>query len=138
MKLGVCKHYRGPVAHTECRAGVNYAKLTRSSGLVMIRSMPCIEKNTTDAVCDKRDLPTPEEVEQYEREVDELITFANEAYTRCATHAQANGFVKGQHGLSGEVECPKCSGVLKYSIEKTRGHIWAKCTTKTCDVTWVQ
>jgi hypothetical protein len=137
MRHDVCRYYRGPVAFEDCRTGVNYRELTQSNGLAVISKMPCIKSNQTDVVCDKRDFPTKEEVSEFKRDSQERDRMTDEAYRRCAEHAQANGFIRNEKGTSGQVECPKCGGVLKYSIA-TNGHIWAKCTTKTCDVSWVQ
>jgi ssDNA-binding Zn-finger/Zn-ribbon topoisomerase 1 len=32
----------------------------------------------------------------------------------------------------GEITCPVCKGVLKYSISGYNGHIWGACKTKDC------
>jgi hypothetical protein len=137
MRLDVCRHYRGPVVNDDCHVGVNYAELTKANGLVKIAIMPCIKSNVTDVVCDQRDFPTEEEVETFNREAQEQMRITDEAYRRCAEHAVKEGYKKHEKGASGQVECPKCGGILKYSCA-TNGHIWAKCTTKTCDVSWVQ
>lgn len=39
---------------------------------------------------------------------------------------------KGQRGIIGKIECPKCKGVLSYSVAKSNGHLWGACETENC------
>lgn len=39
---------------------------------------------------------------------------------------------QGKKGVSGEVTCPKCSGVMKYKTAPCNGHIHAYCKTEGC------
>lgn len=37
----------------------------------------------------------------------------------------------GRLGVRGAVACPKCGGLLSYSIAQN-GHAWGKCSTEGC------
>lgn len=43
---------------------------------------------------------------------------------------------KGERGLTGTIECPKCGNILGYSIAKENGHIWGCCKTEKC-LSWM-
>lgn len=39
---------------------------------------------------------------------------------------------KGKRGVAGKVKCPKCSGELGYSVARSNGHVWGRCSTPDC------
>ena len=136
MRKDICKSYRGPAVHETCKAGVNFKGIA-GGGEMFFPKLPCIRRNNTDAECKCREFPTPEEVAAHTKEREEYHKLIDDAYVRCAEHAQENGYVRGQKGASGFVDCPKCGKPLKYTIAASNGHIWAKCTKDGC-LTWVQ
>ncbi len=42
-----------------------------------------------------------------------------------------------ERGLRGEIECPKCGSVLRYSISSYNGHCHGWCTKTGC-IGWMQ
>jgi len=41
--------------------------------------------------------------------------------------------VPGQNeSAKGTIECPKCKGVLHYTISGYNGHVWGKCEKEDC------
>ena len=47
------------------------------------------------------------------------------------------GKIKPDNDISSEMECPKCKGILKYTISKLNGHTSGKCETNKC-LGWIQ
>ena len=37
-----------------------------------------------------------------------------------------------KEGCVGKIECPKCGGILHYSVAGGNHHIWGTCETKDC------
>lgn len=136
MRLDVCKHYRGTFHNDTCEYGVNYEKLA-STPIGVFRLLPCFADHATDIVCPAREFPTEAEVAEFNRWANERSRLSDEAYRRCAEDAQGQGFRRGGDSMSGRVVCPKCDGVLNYSIAGSNGHIWAQCETKGC-LRWIQ
>jgi phage FluMu protein Com len=38
---------------------------------------------------------------------------------------------------NGKIECPKCKGILSFTISSYNGHIWGKCEMGGC-LSWMQ
>lgn len=53
------------------------------------------------------------------------------AINLCIKHAN------GKVGITGEIKCPKCGNVLKYSVAAYNGHVWGECCTDGC-ISWIQ
>ncbi len=124
-----CKNFtgimgRGGVIHETCEAGHRYDSF--GPRLEYRRELPCIARN--ERLCPDQDFPTREEMEQREKEFDE--------HFRMITTARALIVAQGGPGSSGSVECPKCKGVLLYSIAGNR-HVHAQCETAEC-LAWIE
>lgn len=138
---GRCNHYRGIWGPgmkdiATCEAGVNYRDLARTTEPGWVRKLPCtrpIGNATVDeqVTCDKRLMPTKEQIEAYDAWVDEHMNIVGKAMTACREHAG------GKRGVRGSVECPACKGKLHYSVAAYNGHLWGKCETPEC-LSWMQ
>lgn len=53
------------------------------------------------------------------------ISYSRQAIDLCREDAS------GRVGVRGAIECPKCGGLLSYSIAQN-GHAWGKCSTQDC------
>lgn len=42
-----------------------------------------------------------------------------------------------KRGIIGQVKCPRCHGILHYSIASSNGHVWGSCETEDC-LHWIQ
>lgn len=40
-------------------------------------------------------------------------------------------------GTVGQIKCPACGGILRWSRAPTNKHVWGKCRTVNC-LTWLQ
>jgi transcriptional regulator with XRE-family HTH domain len=77
-------------------------------------------------------LPTDEEVAADNKRAFDTISAMN----ACRADADAKGIRQGSGGM-GEIECPVCHGVLRYSVAGYNGHLWGQCQTQGC-VQWMQ
>lgn len=136
MQLDKCKHYRGPIVNQTCLADVNYLDLIGEKGFGWIRRLPCFKDHNAKVCCDKREFPTEEEVQEFDKWLKQRHTVMAEAHRRCLESAEAAGFIKDKRGASGTAICPVCDQQLKYSIA-TNGHVWAQCMTPGC-ISWIQ
>jgi hypothetical protein len=138
---GHCNHYRGIWGPgmkdiATCDAGVNYKELAGTSEPGWVRKLPCtrpIGNATADeqVACNKREMPTKEQIEAYDAWCDDHFKVVVTAMKRCHDHAG------GKRGIRGEVECPACKGRLHYSVASVNGHLWGKCETPEC-LSWMQ
>lgn len=136
MREDSCKHYNGYMNKT-CKKGVCYDSLAGDSPGIL-RRLPCLADNTTEIECPHRALPTREELEQFDREMQERVAFMNVAYSSCVKDALANGFdPKAGDGAQGTIECPKCHKTLRYTISGYNGHLWGVCLTPGC-LRWME
>lgn len=116
-----CRHFTG-VTDEKCKAGVVYREQFpppwNDNGL------GCIEH--CDARCPKAEYPTREEAQA---ELDRSLKETAERMA-CVVAAKADakrrGFKKGNGG-TGEIECPRCHGPLRYTVAALNGHMWANC-----------
>ena len=69
MRANACIHFTG-IQNEKCAAGVEYKSVRDSSGPGMAR-WPCLTLNCKPAIteCARREFPTPEQIEQWEREI---------------------------------------------------------------------
>jgi len=80
----------------------------------------------------KASIPPPEEVaENYARASDALL-----ALVAVGEDAKKRGLKKGRGGI-GQIECPICKNILRYSVASINGHIWGRCDNAEC-VRWMQ
>lgn len=116
-----CVHFNG--AQKTCRAGVEYAAVTRRTFLGK-ESLPCIGcRNSAGAKCDKYTAPNATELAEKRERTDLLLR------ARRMIQQKEGGLM----GVSGQIVCPRCGGSLGYSISPFNGHIRGGCvTTKGC------
>lgn len=133
---GRCNNYNGVYGpgmteHATCDAGVNYRELAGGVGPGWIAKLPCINASADCVACNKRTMPTPEQIAAWDAWVDDHFKVVSEAMKRCRDDAA------GKRGLRGQVECPACKGRLHYSVAATNGHLWGNCETADC-LSWMQ
>jgi hypothetical protein len=128
MRSDRCKHFTGLAVNNTCKAGVEYNQVTTGEGRPSKR-LPCFN---AELQCEKREYPTQEELDAWDREINEQFEKTTQARGAIIKHAG------GKRGVSGDLPCPVCdSGTLKYSIAMSNGHVWASCTTSDC-VAWME
>lgn len=123
-KHSQCRHFRTPIHHATCAAGVNYRALGDDSRPGYIARLPCVlgVLNKEPNACEKRDAFTDAEVEAREEEIKK----------RSEMTVKAIVLIKKEKKAAGHIECPKCKAKLSYSVAKSNGHIWGQCETKDC------
>lgn len=135
-KADKCIHFTG-IQHNTCAVGVKYDDVQDKS--TSPYSLPCLGScNPGGATCDKRELPTPEEVEASAAEIKKR--FASISKARGAIVVACDGpWKKGMGGQSGTMTCPVCEqhASLDYSRSGYNGHIHATCRTPGC-VSWME
>jgi hypothetical protein len=130
-----CKHFNG-IQHEQCRGGVVYRDLMGSDA-GWAGHLPCFSDEAASVVCEKRKLPTREEVEAdlaaSELRLGQMVVALNAAHA----DAKKKDLGVGSGGCSGML-CPVCTtGTLRYSVASVNGHMHASCTTKGC-VSWME
>lgn len=132
-----CTHFNGIMQET-CKAGVNYRQLAGVE-MGMVKLLPCFvdEWHNDTRMCDKLEVPTRAEAEQYVDEVEARSKVMMMCLTKAHEDAESKGLKKGHGGL-GEMPCPtECGGTLQYSVASYNGHMHARCTTPKC-VSWME
>ena len=123
-----CVHYTG-TQNMVCKLGIAYASFQRHG-----TGLPCIfpyDEELKQATCDKRQLYTRQEAEQYMDDLDNDFNKTIIARKAIVAHIEATK----QQG--GTIPCPVCkSGLLAY-IRHSNGHIHARCGTDSC-VGWME
>jgi hypothetical protein len=118
-----CRHFNG-LQHDTCKAGIPYESVKAGPGC-----WPCLppfnDGQECSAVCASKTLPTPEELDERDREVGESLVRLMKAR---GAIVDATG---GQRRTSGEITCPNCGGKLRYTVA-SNGHIWGACSTEGC------
>ena len=140
--VSTCKHFCGygiGNPDKKCSAGINTRALVGGPDLGWIKRAPCSSTNDTEVVCSKREFPTREEAEDEVKERSERMEFTMKAMSRCIHDSEEQGFAIGEdeEDVVGEIECPACGKVLKYSRSSYNGHVWGKCETEGC-LQWMQ
>lgn len=129
MRAGTCVHFNG-VQHDKCAADVAYASV-RGEGPI-----PCLTLNGKRRdCCAKYQEPTPEQVAESEREIEEALDrmrLVMVAVRPWRTWSKQNRVAK-----EGVIECPACKGRLHLSQAAYNGHVWGKCETKGC-ASWME
>jgi len=123
-----CVHFTG-ILNKTCKVGVCYRDVFD------IKNMPCLGESPMRtlplATCEKKKLPTREDVE---KDIDERgKSFKNTMVVRKAIVARI-GETKQN---TGTLTCPICeSGTVAY-VRHSNGHIHARCSTDGC-VAWME
>jgi hypothetical protein len=138
MNATKCKHFNG-VQNDACRAGVKYADVRIANSAQGGYSLPCLtEYNLAGATCGQCQLPTPDEIAAWKRDMAER--FEKVVKARAAIVAHLGGpWKKGTPGSTGTIDCPVCgkAGGLGFSRSGYNGHIHAACKTPVC-VQWME
>lgn len=117
-KLGTCVYFTG-FQHEACEAGITYTSVSvdheplksPSAGYKLGRSRPCVEAfNPKELTCDKRRLPTIEEVQASEAETMALFS-AKVAEVESGVSTCCKAPLTGPHGW---IRCTKCGRALMH------------------------
>lgn len=123
-----CVHYTG-LMNLKCKLDIDYDTFEKQD-----KALPCLCKfddKREQATCDKRQLYTRQECEEYFDDLDNDFNKTIVARKAIVAHIEATK----QQG--GTIPCPVCkSGSLAY-IRHSNGHIHAKCGTDKC-VGWME
>jgi len=118
-----CRHFNG-LQHDTCEAGIPYESVKGGPGC-----WPCLPpfkgEQECSTVCASKLLPTPEELDERERQSRESLGRLIKAR---GAIVDATG---DQRRTSGEIICPNCGGKLGYTVA-SNGHIWGACLTEGC------
>lgn len=126
MREGVCKHWSGRDAlfKRTCAAGVDFGALDGDRLPGLFKRVPCMTANTDPSFsCDKRDLPTPDEVAQSEAEFKVYVEAVIQVLEAIGKHPK---------GGAGSLPCPKCGGTIRWRASSYNGHRHAACETPGC------
>lgn len=131
MKEGNCKHYRG--TQEPCGAGVNLREHVGGPDFGWASRLPCNaslrEGSKGETVpCGLYEEPTPEEIAQDERLMNEAIERLMATMPLCTTIKYAN---QGKDA-TGETLCPVCGKNLRWTHAGYNGHVAMKCETDDC------
>lgn len=133
-----CVHYNGCLGNDTCDAGVNYAELA-GPGDAYAQRLPCHPQLTGQpkVVCEKKRLPTVEELAEDERETKERSVRIGKV--RAAIVEACGGpWKKGMLGVAGSIECPACiKGSVSFTRSGYNGHVHARCSTAGC-ASWIE
>ena len=132
VKKDTCKHFNG-VQNSRCDADVNYRELAGPPNAGYVARLPCWVNSLSDkpqpkVTCEKFCLPSAQEINDWERYVQEHIKRQMKANPLIVA------FKKEYKGRSGSVvkTCPVCGGNLHMSIARYNGHVHGKCETDKC------
>lgn len=114
MKTGTCKHFNG-IVHDRCQLGVLYDRFRRP-GAPVWNTFPCFGK--CDG-CDKREYPSQEELDAYEKETEVAIQ---------AAIALDNAMSSGES--SGSFTHEVCGGTINWVRQ---GPLSARAKCDTCE-----
>lgn len=147
MNKDTCKHFRSSFHNDTCACGVVYKDVVPNWDQTTGRALrfPCrtkadpkdtpsqLEHFNNRGKCDKLELPTKEELEQNEKEIQKAI---NEFKTVLPIVAEVKKKHKGKSWKGVEV-CPVCKGSLHLTHAAINGHVWGKCETEGC-LAWME
>lgn len=131
-EMGSCRHFNG-VQHKACRLGITYQHEHQEL------AMPCIPRFINGRKtweCSRFEIMSREEAEKAADEVIEHERYFFEAHKSAKQDAKQKGFGRGRGG-QGHVICPKCGGILWYSVAAYNGHMHGGCETEGC-ISWME
>lgn len=153
MDKHTCKHFCGSGAarmrghEGKCLAGVCIASVTpepEEPGSAFRE--PCrlpegwssprmrqLAQEATRGTCEQFQLPTDEEIADYEARMQECFRksmMADDLREEMRKKYRRTGY-------RGIVECPVCKGKLHMSVSSTNGHTMGKCETEEC-LNWIE
>lgn len=130
-----CKHFRAPINHKTCAAGVKYTTLGP------ISQWPCVISVRDGKIhpgCDLVQYPTPEEIAAEDARSEVRNEKHNKARKAIVEHL-GSPWRRGVSSTNGVINCPACGGIktLGFSRSGYNGHIHARCETQGC-VSWME
>lgn len=138
FRKDVCIHYNGLVSKS-CKAGVQYASVVaaREQGVSLLDKAPCFSRNGLSELCVNYCLPSVEEIEEYERCIENHLQQIIVTRKAIKEDIEATGMVR--RDVAGQIPCKICKdGTVSYSCAGAyNGHIHAKCSTENC-VSWIE
>jgi hypothetical protein len=69
VKKGICIHYSGAFDRLLCKADVSYLDLVEGESSGWMLRLPCLERNNSPLVCEKRQFPTDEEIQKWDDDI---------------------------------------------------------------------
>jgi hypothetical protein len=133
VRAGVCLHYTGRLFSDEptalCREGVNVRESFKPLPLL---NGPCFKNGTAadGTTCPKFCGPTPEQLEQHERETDEVIARMLKTQTAVNDWLTAAPWVGGMQ--RGSIDCPNCKVAGALEVNATPRRAYIQCATPGC------
>ena len=120
-----CQH-RTPYSkeYEVCKAGIDF----RQWGM---RCEDCSGENRNKPNCEQYSPCTNDEWAERERKIDERFNRIGKVRSAIAKTIQSTG------DTVGEIDCPYCSGCVRYTQSSYNGHIHARCSTDGC-VAWME
>ena len=118
-RMETCKHWRGALEQPPCGAGIDLIERAgprRQSGWA--RKISCTSNPEPVFVCERKAVPTPEEVEAEEAEFAESLKH---------TFTVMKAIPADKTILRGEMPCPKCGGTVQWARSSYNGHLRAAC-----------
>ncbi len=132
LKQGTCKYYNGVwgpgLSHDKkCGKGVDYRKLVGGDKHGWVKRIPCFKKHETDIKCDLYIEPTPEEIEQAEKDWNEWVDRTIPVLNLMPKLKEEN-----PSGGSGVMKCPVCENQLHWSVAALNLHVRLRCVKDGC------
>jgi len=122
-----CVHWVGVQHGCKCEAGIDLKTFNNGQEFGFLKAIPCFGEGSN--TCSLRKTKTPAELIAEDDEIQASINRAaivREAIVKaCPTHGQ------------GEIACPCCGGIVKYSVAQVNGHVLASCSTEGC-ASWME
>lgn len=135
MRPDTCIHFNGILKEC-CEQGVNYEQIAGGNRSGMWLRVPCLGllKRTVPAgaECDKRQLPTPEQIAEDKARQAESVRKHLLAMPTVNVWRQKPP--KGKYEI---IECPVCKGNLHLHQSVRNGHVHGKCDSVGC-VNWIE
>ena len=127
MRTTRCKFARTCRDHV-CEAGVDRRALVGGPDFGWYVRTPCDLEHDASATCNARQFPTAEEVEAFDRMIEERIKLHEKIEP---TVAEIKRNHKGKCGR-GSIPCPACKdGRVEWAIA-SNGHLRMHCSTRGC------
>jgi predicted RNA-binding Zn-ribbon protein involved in translation (DUF1610 family) len=123
MRKGVCIHYSGAFDRLLCKADVSYLDLVGGESSGWMLRLPCLERNNSPLVCEKRQFPTDEAIQKWD---DEFAAHAKMIFD------VVKAINAGTQVYAGTTPCPKCGKTIHWNRSHRNRHLAFKCETPSC------
>lgn len=128
-RTGDCRHFTG-YQNGKCKVDVNYRTLVGGPDVGWAARLPCLPSSSL------RKPPLAECTHFTPVTKDEERAQKKEAQERFAVISKAIQAIQKTGNASGIIVCPKCGENLHYSVAKSNGHVWGRCSTAGC-LSWM-